>query len=70
MADKSDNIQKQLEELEAIARWFEQEEDFDVEEGLKRVKEGAVLVKKLKTRIKAVENEFKELESDLTDDEE
>lgn len=69
MAEKKDNIQTQLKELESIAEWFEKEEDFDVEEGLKKVKEGAELVKKLKGRIKEVENEFNELEVDLAKDE-
>ena len=68
MAVKGDTIREQLKELEAIAAWFEQESDFDVEEGLKKVKEGAALVKKLKERIKEVENEFHELETDLADE--
>ena len=70
MTTKGETIQEQLKELEDIAGWFEKESDFDVEEGLKKVKEGAVLVKKLKDRIKEVENEFHELEVDLTKDEE
>lgn len=68
MSEK-DTIQKQLKELEAIAAWFEKEGDFDVEEGMKKVKEGALLVKNLKERIKAVENEFREIEADLKSDE-
>ena len=68
MATKGDTIREQLKELEDIAAWFEKENDFDVEEGLKKVKEGAALVKKLKDRIKEVENEFQELEVDLTKD--
>jgi exonuclease VII small subunit len=66
MPTKGDTIREQLKELEDIAAWFEKESDFDVEEGLKKVKEGAVLVKKLKDRIKEVENEFQELEADLS----
>lgn len=66
MAEKKDTIQTQLKELEAIASWFEKEDDFDIEEGLKKVKEGATLAKTLKNRIKEVENEFKELEVELT----
>lgn len=68
MATKGDTIREQLKELEDIAAWFEKESDFDIEEGLKKVKEGAVLVKKLKDRIKEVENEFQELEADLSQD--
>ena len=69
MAPKGDTIREQLKELEAIAAWFEKESDFDVEEGLQKVKEGAVLVKKLKDRIQEVENEFQELKADLSNDE-
>jgi len=65
MTEKKDGIQEQLKELESIAEWFEKEEDFDVEEGLKKVKEGAELVKKLKGRIKEVENEFNELQVEI-----
>jgi exonuclease VII small subunit len=62
MPEKKDSIQNQLKELEEIAAWFEKETEFDIEEGLKKVKEGALLVKKLKSRIKEVENEFNELD--------
>ncbi len=54
-----------LNKLEEIAEWFERERDFDIEEGLVKVKEGVELVKKLKARLKAVENEFKELQKEL-----
>lgn len=60
-----DTIQAQLKRLEEIAAWFERDEQFDVEEGLAKVKEGAALVKALRERVKAVENEFRELEADL-----
>lgn len=64
---EQDNIQAQLKKLEEIAKWFEADDEFDVEEGLAKVKEGAELVKKLKGRIKEVENEFRELEVELKD---
>jgi exonuclease VII small subunit len=67
MVEKKKSIQGQLKELEEIAQWFEKETDFDIEEGLKKVKEGAVLVKELKSRIKEVENEFNELVIDKKD---
>lgn len=67
MADKKETIKAQLQALEEIAGWFEKEEDFDVEEGLEKVKEGVALVKKLKERIKKVENEFNTLEAELTE---
>ena len=66
MSEKKETIQTQLKELEKIAKWFEKEDDFDIEEGLKKVKEGVALAKMLKGRIKEVENEFRELEVELT----
>ena len=58
-------IKEKLNELEQIASWFEKQKDVDVEEGLKRVKDGAVLIKDLKERLREVENEFEELKKDL-----
>jgi exodeoxyribonuclease VII small subunit len=60
-----DTIQESLTKLEDIASWFEKDSDFDVEEGLKKVKEGVALVKELRMRLKDVENEFRELKIDL-----
>ena len=65
---KQETIQAQLEKLEKIVQWFQSRQDVDVEEGLKRVKEGAELVKTLNARLKKVENEFKEVKKDLDAD--
>ena len=51
--------------LEKTVDWFQSREDVDVEEGLKRVKEGAELIKTLKAKLKKVENEFEEIKKDL-----
>ena len=59
------SIKEELSELEQIAAWFEKQKDVDVEEGLKRVKEGAVLIKDLKERLREVENEFEEIKKGL-----
>ena len=39
MPDKKPNIKEQLAELEKLAEWFESDSDFDVEEGLEKVKD-------------------------------
>lgn len=65
MSTKKLNLKDKLSELEQIASWFEKQKDVDVEEGLKRVKEGAILIKDLKERLKEVENEFEEIKKDL-----
>lgn len=62
-----ENIAQSLEKLETIVRWFDQQDQVDVEEGLTKVREGAVLVKDLRARLKEVENEFEEVKKDLGD---
>jgi len=67
---KQPNISNSLESLEAIVRWFDTQEAVDVEEGIEKVKQGAALVKDLKSRLKKVENEFREIRKDLDTEEE
>ena len=47
--------------MEKITAWFESQEDVDIEEGLKKVKEGRALLKDLTARLKDAENEFREV---------
>lgn len=65
MTPKKDTIQEKLKELENISNWFENQAEIDVEEGLKKVKQGAGLVKELKDKLKVVENEFEELKKEF-----
>jgi exonuclease VII small subunit len=67
--EPKEHIAQSLEKLEKIVQWFDEQDQVDVQEGLVKVREGAALVKDLKTRLKAVENEFQELKIDLTDEE-
>ena len=63
---KSQNkISESLSKLEKIVAWFESRDEVDVEEGLEKVKEGAGLIKDLKSKITKVENEFNEIKKDL-----
>ncbi len=61
---EKDSLQENLQKLEAIAAWFEKEKDFDLEEGLQKVKEASALACNVRSRLSAVENEFRELESE------
>lgn len=70
MATEKEKIKDSLAGLEKIVGWFDSREDIDVEEGLKKVKEGAALVKALKAKLKTVENEFEEIKKDLEKDDE
>jgi exodeoxyribonuclease VII small subunit len=66
--DKKQSLGESLKKLEEIVAWFESQEEVDVEEGLAKVKAGAVLVKESREKLKEAENEFeivkKELEGD------
>jgi exodeoxyribonuclease VII small subunit len=66
MTKQHTTIAQDLEELEAIAAWFESSEQVDVEEGLKKVKRGAELAARLKERLKEVENEFEEVKKGVS----
>ena len=60
-----EKISSSLKKLEQIVGWFDAQEEVDVEEGLKRVKDGVALLKELKMRLKKVENEFEEVKKGL-----
>ena len=66
------NLSDNLKKLSKITQWFESQEEVDVEEGLKKVKEAASLIKASKERLKEVENEFEEIkkEVDVAEEEE
>ncbi len=67
---KSDKepIAASLSKLESIVSWLDEQDQVDVEEGLRKVREGAVLVKELKARLKEVANEFEEVKKELETD--
>lgn len=59
------NLSEALRRLQAINDWFDRQEEPDVEEGLKKLREGASLVKESRARLKEVENEFLEIQKEL-----
>jgi len=63
--EKQQKINTALSRLEEIVAWFERQKNVDVEEGIRKVKEGAVIIKDLRTRLKKVENEFEEVKKSL-----
>lgn len=62
------NLTKNLKDLAKIAEWFDSQEEVDIEEGLKKVKEASSLIKESKERLKEVENEFKEIKRDIEEE--
>jgi len=65
MANKPINLKDSLKKLNGIVKWFEDQEEIDVEVGLEKIKEGASLVKSCKERLKGIENEFETIKKDM-----
>ncbi len=59
------NLSSNLKKLSEITKWFENQEEVDIEEGLKKVKEAAILIKASKERLKTVENDFEEIKKEI-----
>jgi len=62
---KEKNLNSNLKRLSEITDWFDNQQEADVEEGLKKVKEAVELIKASKARLKNVENEFKEIKKEI-----
>ncbi len=66
-----ENLNLNLKRLSEITEWFDNQEEVDVEQGLKMVKEAVGLIKTSKDRLKKIENEFEEIKKEVAlDDEE
>jgi exonuclease VII small subunit len=63
--EKSKTLKEDLTNLSKITEWFENQEEIDVEEGLKKVKEAVILIKASKKKLKDIENEFEEIKKDI-----
>ena len=70
MAEDTKNLNQNLKRLSEITEWFDHQEEIDVEEGLKKVKEAVVLIKASKSRLKEVENEFEEIKKEIEPEDE
>jgi exodeoxyribonuclease VII small subunit len=53
--------------LEEINSWF-QNEDFNLDEGLQKLKLGKDLIKKCRSRLQQVENEFVKIKQEFAED--
>ena len=62
------NLSENLEKLAAIASWFDEQEEVDIEEGLAKVKDAAGLIKESRERLASVENEFLEIRKEIEDE--
>jgi exodeoxyribonuclease VII small subunit len=64
MANKN-NLNESLKKLTDIVHWFDEQKEVDVETGLEKVKEGAILIKSCRERLRAIENEFEEIQKTI-----
>jgi exodeoxyribonuclease VII small subunit len=64
MSKESQNLQTALKRLEAIVDDLNKK-DIDVEQGLKKFKEGVELIKLCRGQLQRAENDFKQLKAEL-----
>lgn len=62
-------LKDSLKKLKDIVEWFDNQEEVDVEAGLEKVKEGAILINESKKQLKGLENEFEKVKEELEEDE-
>lgn len=65
---KSENkidLATNIKDLRAIAKWFDDQAEVDVEEGLLKLKEGARIIKESRSRLADLENQFEEVKKEL-----
>ncbi len=55
------SLDETLKKLERIAEWFEKQNEPNLEEGLKKVEEAALLLKESRERLGEIENRFDEV---------
>ncbi len=65
----TENLNNSLKRLAEITEWFDNQEEIDVEEGLKKVKEAVGLINVSKERLKTIENEFEEIKKGIDGEE-
>ncbi len=62
---ENNKLKESFKKLEAIVKWFDEQKEIDVEAGLKKVKEGSILIKDSKERLRALENEFESVKKEI-----
>ncbi|MBI4437608.1 exodeoxyribonuclease VII small subunit [Candidatus Uhrbacteria bacterium] len=61
------NFSKAFEELEGITRWFDSQEQLDLDKGLKQFERGLELASELKKKLSEVENKVEEIKKKFAD---
>jgi hypothetical protein len=65
MPKEKTNLSSNLNRLSEITAWFDAQDEIDVEEGLRLVKEAVRLISASRERLKSIENEFEEVKKEL-----
>lgn len=66
-AKKKQSFAKMFEELEEITKWFDSEEQIDLDLGLKKFERGLALANDLKKRLADVENSVEEIKKKFSE---
>jgi exonuclease VII small subunit len=66
---KKESLSGNLKKLAEISAWLNGQKELDIEEGLKKVREAADLIKTSRKQLDGLENEFKEIEKDFSETE-
>lgn len=72
MADKKQKLQDKIDKLEKISSYFNNSEEIELDEAVKKYEEAAKLVSSVKKELKTIENKINEIKlnySDMDDDE-
>lgn len=56
-AKNNPTLAEQIEQLDALAEWFEQD-DFDIEEAIAKFEEASVVAEAVKTKLSVLENKI------------
>lgn len=59
--NEKNQLKQNIKELTEIANWFDSQKEIDLEEGIEKVKQAAVIIKASKARLREIENEFEEI---------
>lgn len=62
----SKNFSTSFQELEEITKWFDSEEQLDLDEGLKKFERGLKIAKEMKEKLSQVENQISEIKKKFT----
>lgn len=59
------SFKQHLKEIEEILAWFDEQNELDVEEALKKIKSASELIKASKSKLAEIENEFEEIKREI-----